>query len=189
LPLELKALDADGQVASDFSGSAFVKVSDPASGALSHEKVQFVNGVARVNFASGNRAGEVVISAETEGVESGALTLRIRPGDPVALRLMPLSFGQRFISNTRQVFEVSVLDAFGNTVDNDMSTEVIVTEQSDAPLLEIPESTWTVEGGRVEVPVTTEPGSGLIRLSAEAAGLSPAVWEGHLTHAVGAEFF
>jgi hypothetical protein len=119
----IQAVDAEGKLIPNYQGEVQLKVDDDAHGSFETQSVRLSSGQARVAFYAGTLSGPTALSAMSEGLQAGSLSLLMNPGPTQSLKIRKEDNGSTLFAGKTSRFFVDAYDAYGNAASTDQSTQ------------------------------------------------------------------
>lgn len=127
----LIAYDAEGLVATGFSGEVEISSSDPQ--AVLPDRVLFEAGRATIAFAL-RTSGRQTLHGSVDGLEAGTATIQVEPGPATALHFLTEPVDVRAGMTMAPAVRVGVKDAFGNLSRQTVTVYLALADAADVSL-------------------------------------------------------
>jgi len=186
----VQALDATGQLVSAYQGEIQLQVDDQAHGNFETQTVRLSGGQARVPFYSGTLAGPTALSATSEGLQGGSLSLLLTPGPTKSLKVRKEDNGTSLFAGKPARFFVDAYDAYGNAATTDQTTQGLLRlTPATESFGSLSQANFRMSNGSAEFSLIPAHISGRIALVASAEGVQAATWQGDIEFSIPAQSF
>jgi len=184
------AKDYLGRTLTDFQGDVSLSLSDPAFGSFVNDEITLVSGVASGLFEVGTNAGNVVVMADSPGLDGGSTNLEVKPSNTYELQIRTADGSTLLNAGDRQDFIIEAFDEYGNYATTDSSaTGTIRLTDATADYGVISPSSFTLDQGVAEFTMHVSEISGTANIVAASGDLLAGTWGGEINYSISGEEF
>ena len=186
--VSVRAVDHLGQTLTGYNGDVRLSLSDPSFGDFTNDEITLVSGAATGVFNVYSTAGNVLVLAESSGLEGGSTDIDVKPSDTYELRVRTENGSSILNAGETTGFLIEAYDEYGNLATTDSSsTGSIRFTSSTEDFGNLASTSFTLNQGVAEFDMTPEEISGIVNMVVSSGDLLAGTWGGEIKYTISAE--